>query len=127
MLRKLIAPLVPFAAVAAIAAAPAGAELPPGNGLFTPPVTFACEGVGDSTVLSPPTGHATSNWTVITGEHTVAKSFTAVFTLLPSGGGTPLYLGTESISYGQKTGLGPDRTCKTSLDVPVAEGLEHID
>jgi hypothetical protein len=125
MRNKLTASLVLLAAAAALAT-PAGAGLPPGKGLFVPPLTFTCEGVGQITILTPRPDRSANVWEITTGDHTVVKSFQAVFTLLPTGGGAPVDWGTETITYGAKTGL-PTRTCTSSTEYPVDEGTAHVD
>jgi hypothetical protein len=108
--------------------APAGAAVPNGNGLVVIASPISCEGgSGELTIsLGIPTDHGATSWSLTTNDHMVAKSFAAVFTLTPIGGGEPIVF-TESKTYGVKQGL-TERTCPFSRDVSIPDvGSLHFD
>ena len=112
------------AVIALAAAAPAAAGAPNGSGLET--ATAPCAG-GEITVVLTRSARAATSWNLTTDEHVVVKSFDAVFTLTPAGGGPPTVVGTESRTYGVKAGLGPESVCSFSYGYPVEDGSITVD
>ncbi len=83
-------------ALLAVAAAPASAASPPGQGLFDYG-TFTCEGIGDISILAPRAGEAAAGFTSA-GETVITVSLSGTATV---DGETFSF----SKSYGVKAGL----------------------
>lgn len=93
----------------ALAAAPAGANLPQGQGLESFG-TVSCEGIGDVDVFGPRGEGAATAFTT-TGQHVVLQTFTATFT------DTEGNVFTFSKSFGTKAGL-TTFTCTQHFEEP---------
>jgi hypothetical protein len=93
----------------ALAAAPAGANLPQGKGLESFG-TASCEGVGDVDVFGPRGEGAATAFTT-TGQHVVLQMFSVTFT------DTEGNVFSESKSFGTKAGL-TTFTCTQHFEEP---------
>jgi hypothetical protein len=106
-MKRTLAVLTVVLAALALAAVPAGANLPPGAGLISVG-TLSCEGFGDVDVVAPRPDQAAAGFTT-TGLTAVLFSITVVGT---DPDGNPF---TFSKSYGAKAGLTPV-TCTQQFD-----------
>jgi hypothetical protein len=106
-MKRTFAVLTAALAALALAAAPAGANLPKGAGLISIG-TLSCEGFGDVDVIGPRPPESAAGFTT-TGVHANLLSITVVGT---DPDGNPF---TFSKSYGTKTALTPV-TCTMHFD-----------
>jgi hypothetical protein len=113
-MRRRIAALVLFASISVLTltAAPASAQVPPGQGLGEP-ITVQCEGFGTIMVVETPGGGRTV-WSV-DGDHVVLQSVTVT-----APDGTVLF----SQSFGAKAGL---TTFACEADLEEDGTVVHVD
>jgi hypothetical protein len=108
-MRRWILGAVTALALLALAASPAGADVPQGQGLISFG-TVSCEGIGDVDVFGPSGEGASTSFTT-SGQHVAIQTFTQTFVDTE---GTVFFF---SKTFGVKSGL-TTFTCTQHVEVP---------